>query len=95
MTVIQHNVENNKKCVNYKAELNSWWKNNLPKSSRNKKYNNKYDSENSPLMVFKSIDELKEFITEHPADKITDEEQESFDSYSEYIDTIIQYIKNL
>lgn len=56
---------------------------------------NKYDSENSPLMVFKSIDELKEFITEHPADKITDEEQESFDSYSEYIDTIIQYIKNL
>ncbi len=46
MTVIQHNVENNKKCVNYKAELNSWWKNNLPKYSRNKKYNNKYDSEN-------------------------------------------------
>ena len=46
LTVIQHNVENNKKCVNYKAELNSWWKNNLPKYSRNKKYNNKYDSEN-------------------------------------------------
>ncbi len=56
---------------------------------------NRYDSENSSMLIFKSIDELKEFVSEHPADKIADEEQESFDSYSEYIDTIIQYIKNL
>jgi hypothetical protein len=56
---------------------------------------NRYDSENSSVLVFKSIDELKEFISQHPADQITNEEQESFDSYSEYIDTIIQYIKNL
>ena len=56
---------------------------------------NKYDSENNDILVFKSIDELKDFIEQHPADDITETDQESFDSYSEYIDTIIQYIKNI
>ncbi len=56
---------------------------------------NKYDSNNNALMIFKSIDELKEFIKAHPADAITENDQDSFDSYSEYIDTIIQYIKNI
>lgn len=56
---------------------------------------NKYDSLNNDILVFKSTEELKEFIKQHPADDITEAEQESFDSYSEYIDTIIQYIKNI
>lgn len=56
---------------------------------------NKYNSENNSVLVFKSIEELKEFIEQHPADQITEMDQESFDSYSEYIDTIIQYIKNI
>lgn len=56
---------------------------------------NKYNSENNNVLVFKSIEELKEFIEQHPADQITEMDQESFDSYSEYIDTIIQYIKNI
>lgn len=56
---------------------------------------NRYDSQNGAMMVFKSVDELKDFINAHPADNIDDTEQESFDSYSEYIDTIIQYIKNV
>ena len=56
---------------------------------------NKYDSENNDLFIFKSIDDLKAFITEHPADDIEETDQESFDSYSEYIDTIIKYIKNI
>ncbi len=51
--------------------------------------------ENENIMIFKSVDELREFIDAHPADQITKEDQESFDSYSEYIDTIIQYIKNI
>ena len=55
---------------------------------------NKYPDNNN-MMIFKSVDELKEFIAEHPADPITETEKESFDSYSEYIDTIIQYIKNI
>jgi len=56
---------------------------------------NKYDSTNNDLFVFKSIDDLKAFIAEHPADDIEETDQESFDSYSEYIDTIIKYIKNI
>lgn len=56
---------------------------------------NKYDSQNESLSIFKSMDELQTFITEHPADAIDNGDQESFDAYSEYIDTIIQYVKNL
>jgi len=56
---------------------------------------NKYDSANNDIFVFKSIEELKDFINQHPADDITETDQESFDAYSEYIDTIIQYIKNI
>lgn len=56
---------------------------------------NKYDSTNNDLFIFKSIEDLKAFITEHPADDIEEIDTESFDSYSEYIDTIIKYIKNI
>lgn len=56
---------------------------------------NKYSSINNNVLVFKSTEELKNFIDQHPADPITEMDQESFDSYSEYIDTIIQYIKNI
>lgn len=56
---------------------------------------NRYNSENNDILIFKSVDELKDFIEQHPADDITETDQESFDSYSEYIDTIIQYIKNI
>lgn len=56
---------------------------------------NKYDSENSSVLIFKSIDDLKSFIDKNPAGEVTEEEKGSFDSYSEYIDTIIQYIKNI
>ena len=56
---------------------------------------NRYDSTNTDLLIFKSVDELKAFIEEHTADSIEEFDQESFDSYSEYIDTIIKYIKNV
>lgn len=55
---------------------------------------NKYDA-NDSVMIFKSIDELKDFVNAHPADNIGDEDIESFNSYSEYIDTIIKYIQNI
>lgn len=55
---------------------------------------NQYQS-NDSILIFKSTDELKNFISENPADTITDEERDNFDSYSEYIDTVIQYIKNI
>ena len=47
------------------------------------------------ILIVPSVDVLKNFISENPADSIDEEEQESFNSYSEYIDTIIQYVKNL
>jgi len=50
---------------------------------------------NESILVFQSIDELKKFVSENPADTIEENEQDNFNSYSEYIDTIIQYIKNL
>lgn len=50
---------------------------------------------NDSILIFKSTDELKTFVSENPADTITDEERDNFDSYSEYIDTVIQYIKNI
>ena len=46
-------------------------------------------------LVFHNLDEIKEFISKHPADKIEGNEQENFDAYSEYMDTIIKYVKNL
>jgi len=56
---------------------------------------NKYDQQTASVLIFHTIDELKEFIAEHPADEVDEDSKESFNSYSEYIDTIIQYIKNL
>ena len=50
---------------------------------------------NDDILIFHSIDELKKFVSENPADIIEADEQDNFNSYSEYIDTIIQYIKNL
>ena len=55
---------------------------------------NQYQS-NDEISVFKSLDELKKFVSENPSDTIPEEEVDSFGSYSEYIDTIIQYIKNI
>lgn len=55
---------------------------------------NQYKS-NDEILVFKSLEELKKFVSENPSDTIPEEEIDSFGSYSEYIDTIIQYIKNI
>ena len=56
---------------------------------------NRYNTNSDNILIFKTIDELKNFINEHPSVEIDDDEKENFDSYSEYIDTIIQYIKNI
>ncbi len=53
-----------------------------------------YESNNEAL-IFHSMDELKEFISKNPNPDITDSERENFDAYSDYIDTIIQYAKNV
>jgi hypothetical protein len=55
---------------------------------------NQYSSDDS-VLVFHSIEDLKTFISEHPNKPLSDDEKESFSAYSEYIDTIIQYIKNV
>ena len=55
---------------------------------------NKYN-QNDSVLIFKTIDELKNFITENPAEQLNDAEQDNFNSYSEYIDTVLQYVKNI
>lgn len=50
------------------------------------------------VLVFKSVDDLKKFISELPpvqSKDMTNTEQENFYAYSEYIDTILQYMKNI
>lgn len=53
-----------------------------------------YESTNETL-VFHSMDELKEFINNNPNPKTDGTDRENFDAYSDYIDTIIQYAKNV
>ena len=50
------------------------------------------------VIVLKSLDEFKKFVSELPPvwpKDMSNYEQENFDAYSEYIDTIIQYVKNM
>lgn len=44
------------------------------------------------IFYFNSTDDLKYYISKHPATEITNEDQENFDAYSEYIDTVLSYI---
>lgn len=47
------------------------------------------------VLVFHTINELKEFINNNPNKHLDESEQENFDAYSDYIDTIITYAKNI
>lgn len=52
--------------------------------------------ENDSIVIFKSIDQLKEFISNLPVSIDEDDtlDKSNFDAYSEYIDTIVQYLKS-
>ncbi len=47
------------------------------------------------ILLFDTIDDLGEYLRQHPNPEPTPEEKENFDAYSEYIDTVIGYIGNL
>lgn len=47
------------------------------------------------IMVFHSIEEISEFISNNPADNIDEDEKENFDAYSDYIDNIISMAPHL
>lgn len=53
-----------------------------------------YDSDDT-VLIFHDIEEIREYISNHPADPVKESDKENFDAYSEYIDTIIKYIKNI
>jgi hypothetical protein len=55
---------------------------------------NIYESDDS-VLVFHDTEELRNYVSQHPADNVNDSDKENFDAYSEYIDTIIKYIKNI
>ena len=53
---------------------------------------------NDSIFIFKSVEELKTFVSKLPpawSKDMSDADQDNFDAYSEYIDTIIQYVKNI
>lgn len=47
------------------------------------------------IMIFHSIEEISEFISNNPADNIDEDEKENFDAYSDYIDNIISMAPHL
>lgn len=47
-----------------------------------------YESDDE-VMIFRSIQDLNEYIQKHPGEEIQDFERENFQAYSEYIDTVI------
>lgn len=53
-----------------------------------------YDSDEN-IMVFHNIEDVQNTISQNPNPKDSDTDQENFDAYSDYIDTIIQYVKNI
>lgn len=53
-----------------------------------------YDSDEN-IAVFHDIEDLRNAISQNPNGIMPEEEEENFNAYSEYIDTIIQYAKNL
>ena len=48
----------------------------------------RYDSD-SRIHIFHSIDEIQRYIDENPGEKISDDDREDFDAYSDYIDTVL------
>ncbi len=56
---------------------------------------NKYQSNDSSILLVKSVEELNKILAENPAVEIDENNSENFNAYSEYIDTIIQYAKNM
>ena len=44
------------------------------------------------ILMFNDVDGLREYITAHPNAPLPDDDNGNFDAYSEYIDTVINYI---
>lgn len=44
------------------------------------------------ILMFNDVDGLREYITTHPNAPLPDDDNGNFDAYSEYIDTVINYI---
>lgn len=45
----------------------------------------------SDILIFNSVNDLSDYMQEHPADPIPDGDKSDFDAYSEYIDTVSDY----
>ncbi len=49
-------------------------------------------SEFQDILMFDSADQLRQYISEHPNTPPDADDQENFDAYSEYIDTVLTYL---
>lgn len=52
-------------------------------------------SEFQDILMFSSASELKDYMKSHKNPPVPDDEKEDFDAYSEYVDTVINYIRKL
>ena len=55
---------------------------------------NQYNTDDN-ILIFHTIEELKEFMSANPNPELQDSERENFEAYSNYVDTVIQYAKNV
>jgi len=51
--------------------------------------------EDSGIMTFETVDDLRTYIGEHKNETPADDEAENFDAYSAYIGTVIDYIRKI
>ena len=56
---------------------------------------NASDKEDSNILNFANIDELRAYINEHPNTPPAEDDVENFDAYSAYIGTVIDYIRKI
>lgn len=47
------------------------------------------------ILMFNNIDQLREYMAQHPNPPLPDDDAGNFDAYSTYIDTVISYIRKL
>ena len=52
-------------------------------------------ADNSDILTFDTIDELRDYMNTHRNKPLPDEDVENFAAYSEYITTVIEYIGKL
>jgi hypothetical protein len=52
-------------------------------------------SPDTNIMTFTNIDDVRTYISEHPNPELTGEDKDTFDAFSSFINTVMQYLGTL